>query len=64
MERDLPSCANDPSSSDSKSDSDGGNRVGLGGDAGICKFRILDVQNLRDGGEGTEPFPESGTRSS
>ena len=52
MDRDLPSCTHDPSSSDSKSGSDGENRVSLGGDAGIYGFRILDVQNLRDGGDG------------
>uniref|UniRef100_UPI00358E3949 zinc finger protein 596-like n=1 Tax=Myxine glutinosa TaxID=7769 RepID=UPI00358E3949 len=45
MDRDPANCDHDPSS-----DSDGGNGGGPGGSAGICGFKILDVQNLRDGG--------------
>uniref|UniRef100_A0A8C4PWD8 C2H2-type domain-containing protein n=1 Tax=Eptatretus burgeri TaxID=7764 RepID=A0A8C4PWD8_EPTBU len=33
---------------------------GPGGAAGICGFRILDVQNLRDGGDGTDLEPGTG----
>uniref|UniRef100_UPI00358F9BFB uncharacterized protein isoform X2 n=1 Tax=Myxine glutinosa TaxID=7769 RepID=UPI00358F9BFB len=43
MDRDPANCDHDPSS-------DGGNGGGPGGSAGICGFKILDVQNLRDGG--------------
>jgi len=60
MNRDPPSCAHDLRSSDSKSGSDGGTRGGPGGAAGICGFRILDVQNLRDGGDGTDLEPGTG----
>uniref|UniRef100_UPI00358EDA5E uncharacterized protein n=1 Tax=Myxine glutinosa TaxID=7769 RepID=UPI00358EDA5E len=48
----------DLSSSDSRSGSDRGNGGGPGGAAGICGFRILDVQNLRDGGDGTNREPD------
>ena len=30
-------------------------------DAGICGFKILDVQKLRDGGDGTDLEPGTGT---
>uniref|UniRef100_A0A8C4QGM7 C2H2-type domain-containing protein n=1 Tax=Eptatretus burgeri TaxID=7764 RepID=A0A8C4QGM7_EPTBU len=58
MDRDPPSFTDDPNSSDSKSGSDGGTRGGPGGAVGICGFRILDVQNLRDGGDGTDLGPD------
>ena len=64
MDRDHLSFTDDPNSSDQKSgsESDGGTRGGLGGAAGICGFRILDVQNLRDGVDGTDQEP--GTENS
>uniref|UniRef100_UPI00358EB8EF uncharacterized protein isoform X3 n=1 Tax=Myxine glutinosa TaxID=7769 RepID=UPI00358EB8EF len=60
MDRDPPICTHDPNSSDSKSVSDGGNTGGPGGVHGICGFRILDVQKLRDGhgGDGTDQEPD------
>uniref|UniRef100_UPI00358DE085 uncharacterized protein isoform X3 n=2 Tax=Myxine glutinosa TaxID=7769 RepID=UPI00358DE085 len=58
MDRDPPICTHDPNSSDSKSVSDGGNTGGPGGVRGICGFRILDVQKLRDGGDGTDQEPD------
>uniref|UniRef100_UPI00358E7A74 E3 SUMO-protein ligase ZBED1-like isoform X1 n=2 Tax=Myxine glutinosa TaxID=7769 RepID=UPI00358E7A74 len=58
MNRDPPSCTHNPSSSDSTSGSDGGSTGGPGGDAGICGFRILDVQNLRDGDDVTDQVPD------
>uniref|UniRef100_A0A8C4QN16 C2H2-type domain-containing protein n=1 Tax=Eptatretus burgeri TaxID=7764 RepID=A0A8C4QN16_EPTBU len=58
MNRDPPNCAHHLRSSDSKSGSDGGTRGGPGGAAGICGFKILDVQNLRDGGDGTNQEPD------
>uniref|UniRef100_UPI00358F8CD5 uncharacterized protein n=1 Tax=Myxine glutinosa TaxID=7769 RepID=UPI00358F8CD5 len=48
-----------PSSSDSMSDSDGGNIVGPGGDAGISGFRILDAQNVRVGDAEPDQVPDS-----
>ena len=56
MDREPTNCVHDPSSSGS----DGGTRGGPGGAAGICGFRILDVQNLHDGGDGTDLEPGTG----
>uniref|UniRef100_UPI00358E1A54 uncharacterized protein n=1 Tax=Myxine glutinosa TaxID=7769 RepID=UPI00358E1A54 len=58
MDRDPPICTHDPNSSDSKSVSDGGNTGGPGGVHVICGFRILDVQKLRDGRDGTDQEPD------
>uniref|UniRef100_A0A8C4R0M5 C2H2-type domain-containing protein n=1 Tax=Eptatretus burgeri TaxID=7764 RepID=A0A8C4R0M5_EPTBU len=55
MNRDPPCCTPYPSSSDSNVGSDGGKSGGPGVAAGICGFGILDVQKLRDGGDGTDP---------
>ena len=57
MDRHLLSCAHDLSSWNSTSSSDGGNRVCSGGVPGIRGFRVLDVQSLRDGGDGTDLEP-------
>uniref|UniRef100_UPI00358ED590 uncharacterized protein isoform X2 n=1 Tax=Myxine glutinosa TaxID=7769 RepID=UPI00358ED590 len=50
MDREPLNCAHDLSSSGSNG-GDRGPRGGPGGAAGICGFRILDVQNLREGGD-------------
>uniref|UniRef100_UPI0035901257 uncharacterized protein n=1 Tax=Myxine glutinosa TaxID=7769 RepID=UPI0035901257 len=59
VNRDPPSCAPDPRSSDSKWSSDGRKRGGPGGVDEICGFKILDVQNLPFGGDRTHLGPES-----
>ena len=63
MNRDPPICAHHPRSSDSKSSSDGGNGGGPGGAAGICGFRILDIQNLPVGEDGMDLGPGTGFSS-
>ena len=60
MDRDPPRCPHDPSSSDNTSGSDGENRGGPGGAAGICGFRILDVKNLPAGERGNDQEPGTG----
>uniref|UniRef100_A0A8C4QWU3 C2H2-type domain-containing protein n=1 Tax=Eptatretus burgeri TaxID=7764 RepID=A0A8C4QWU3_EPTBU len=58
MNRDPPSPAN-ASPSDSKWSSVGWNKGGPGGAAGMCGFKILDVQNLPVGWDETDTGPES-----